>query len=121
MSIGVVLGGGGVTAQAFHAGVLAAVEDVMGWDVRTAAIMVGTSAGAPTAALLRGGLTGHDLVRRACGEAPDGRVADLVEKVGPSLDTARLRASRPPIGLRRSAEPRLFASAIGRPRVVRPG
>ena len=50
------LGAGGVTGGAFHAGVLSALAEVVGWDARTADLVVGTSAGSVTAAGLRGGL-----------------------------------------------------------------
>jgi hypothetical protein len=45
-----VLGGGGLAGQAYHAAVLAALEHDLGWDPRTAAVIVGTSAGAITGA-----------------------------------------------------------------------
>ncbi|MBJ7282394.1 MAG: hypothetical protein JHD40_04705, partial [Acidimicrobiia bacterium] len=44
--IGLVLGAGGLTGQAFHAGVLAGLADGIGWDARSAELVVGTSAGA---------------------------------------------------------------------------
>lgn len=52
-AIGLVLGGGGIAGYAFHCGVLSALDDA-GFDPRTAALIVGTSAGAITGALLRG-------------------------------------------------------------------
>ncbi len=51
--IGLVLGAGGVTGEAFHRGVLAALTDVSGFDPRSAAIVVGTSAGSIVGASLR--------------------------------------------------------------------
>jgi NTE family protein len=50
---GLVLGGGGVTGEAFHRGVLRAVHDELGIDARRADVVVGTSAGAIVAASLR--------------------------------------------------------------------
>jgi NTE family protein len=50
--IGIVLGAGGVTGDAFHRGVLSALLDA-GWDARTADVVVGTSAGAMVGAHLR--------------------------------------------------------------------
>ncbi len=61
------LGAGGVAGAAFHAGVLAALADATGWDPRLADLVVGTSAGASTAASLRGGLSPADLLARATG------------------------------------------------------
>jgi NTE family protein len=50
--IGLVLGAGGVTGDAFHRGVLHALLDA-GWDARHADVIVGTSAGAMVGAHLR--------------------------------------------------------------------
>jgi NTE family protein len=50
--IGLVLGAGGVTGDAYHRGVLRAMHEV-GYDARDAEIIVGTSAGAMVAAALR--------------------------------------------------------------------
>src|SRR5512143_2638439 len=66
--IGLVLGAGGATGHALHIGVLTALEETTGWDPRTADVIVGTSAGAIIAALLRGGLSPRDLAARALGE-----------------------------------------------------
>ena len=59
--IGLVLGAGGSVGLAFHGGVLAAIEEATGWDPRTAEVIVGTSAGSLTAAMLRLGLRASDL------------------------------------------------------------
>jgi NTE family protein len=63
--VGLVLGAGGVAGGAFHAGVLAALAEATGWDPRTAAVVVGTSAGSITGASLRAGLPAADLFARA--------------------------------------------------------
>ena len=60
-SIGLVLGAGGIAGQAYHAGVLAALEKHAGWDPRSAGLIVGTSAGSITATLLRSGVPAGDL------------------------------------------------------------
>ncbi|HSR22003.1 MAG TPA: patatin-like phospholipase family protein [Candidatus Eisenbacteria bacterium] len=80
--VGLVLGAGGVLGLAYHAGVLAALADVTGWDPRTADVVVGTSAGSITVSLLRAGLSAGDLAARATGEplSPEGRV--LVARAG---------------------------------------
>ena len=67
--IGLVLGGGGTVGQAYHAGVLAALEHDLDWDPRTADVVVGTSAGALTGTFLRFGVPAHDLSAWAV-EAP---------------------------------------------------
>ncbi|MDQ1402821.1 MAG: hypothetical protein QOG03_1137, partial [Actinomycetota bacterium] len=59
------LGAGGVAGGAFHAGVLAALADVTGWDPRRAAIVVGTSAGSVAGSSLRAGLAAADMLARA--------------------------------------------------------
>jgi NTE family protein len=80
--IGVVLGGGGIVGEAYHAGVLAALHHDFGWDPRTADVIVGTSAGAVTGALLQCGVAAADLagffVRGLDGrELTDVAVSDL--------------------------------------------
>lgn len=72
--IGLVLGAGGVAGHAFHAGVLAALAEALGWDARSAELVVGTSAGSGVAAVLRAGLSPADLFARAAGGAmsPEG-------------------------------------------------
>lgn len=69
-SIGLVLGAGGVAGFAYTVGVLAALSEVTGWDPRTAHVVVGTSAGAGVAALLRAGLSAEDHLSRMQGTAP---------------------------------------------------
>jgi NTE family protein len=48
--------------QAYHAGVLAALQIELGWDARELELVVGTSAGAVTGALLRLGTSPLDLL-----------------------------------------------------------
>jgi NTE family protein len=61
--IGLVLGAGGSVGVAYHGAVLGALEEAAQWDARTADIIVGTSAGAITGAMLRAGVTALDLMR----------------------------------------------------------
>ena len=65
-----VLGAGGPVGHAFHAGVLAALSDTCGWEARSADLIVGTSAGAQVAALLRAGWDSHRLLQRAAHAPP---------------------------------------------------
>lgn len=86
--IGLVLGAGGPVGHAFHAGVLAALEETTGWDPRRASLVVGTSAGAEVAALLRAGLGATDLCARIEGrplrpEAADAAACYLRPDHGP--------------------------------------
>ena len=59
--VGLVLGAGGVVGQAYHAGVLAALEHDHGFDPREVDVVVGTSAGSITGTLLRLGVKAEDL------------------------------------------------------------
>lgn len=61
LKTGLVLGGGGLAGASFHAAALAALEIDLGWDARRADVILGTSAGALTGALLRLGVSGTDL------------------------------------------------------------
>jgi len=68
--VGLVLGGGGVIGMAYHAASLAAIEHDLGWDPRTADIVVGTSAGSVVGALLRRGVPASDLSIISVGAEP---------------------------------------------------
>ena len=117
--IGLVLGAGGVTGGAFHAGVLSAIEVATGWDPRTADLVVGTSAGSATGGALRAGLSARDMAARARGEtlSPDGlallQAANVAPGPPPVPTGPRLRFGRP-------AAPEVLAAAIRRPWSVRP-
>ncbi len=54
-SVGIVLGGGGVTGASYEMGVLMALELATGWNPVDADVIVGTSGGAYVAALVRSG------------------------------------------------------------------
>ena len=59
--VGLVLGAGGATGMAFHAGTLLALSNDFGWDPRDVLAIVGTSAGSVMGTLLRSGLSVDDL------------------------------------------------------------
>jgi len=81
--VGLVLGAGGVVGQSYHAGVLAALEHDLGWDPRTADVIVGTSAGSITGMLLRVGVPASELAAWAV-KAPLSAEGQLLhEIVGP--------------------------------------
>jgi NTE family protein len=71
--IGLVLGAGGVTGEAFHRGVLAALADATGFDARTAEVIVGTSAGSIVGASLR--CAGSAVAVADAGAPPDALLA----------------------------------------------
>lgn len=79
--IGLVLGGGGLTGTAFHAGVLTALA-AAGWDARDAEVIVGTSAGSTSAALLRAGFPPADYVGRVAGQPVSAEAERVLEKIG---------------------------------------
>ena len=84
--VGLVLGAGGLTGQAYHAGVLAGIADATGWDPRTASLVVGTSAGSAAGTYLRLGLSAHDFAAllRQRELTPEG--VELVGRLGPTGD-----------------------------------
>jgi len=65
---GLVLGGGGVLGGAWMVGALTAVQEVHGLDPRRAELIVGTSAGSVTAALLGAGVSIDELRAHQLGE-----------------------------------------------------
>ncbi len=81
MRIGLVLGGGGITGGAFHAGVLAALAEAANWDARQADVIVGTSAGAISATSLRVGVAPQDFLRRQLREPLSPESAALVARM----------------------------------------
>ena len=81
--IGLVLGAGGPVGHAYHAGVLAAIEQATGWDPREAEIIVGTSAGSIVAAMLRAGLGAPDLAAASLGRPLSPAGAALLARAGP--------------------------------------
>jgi NTE family protein len=108
-----VLSAGGSLGYAYHAGVLAALSQVVGWEPRSAELIVGTSAGSLAAAVLRAGLSARDLAARVLGDplSPEGQ--SLAARLGP--------AARPPP---RSQSPRrrgLASTELLRRALLRPG
>lgn len=113
-STALVLGAGGLTGGAFHAGVLLGLLEA-GWDAATADLIVGTSAGASTGASLRAGLPVADIHAVQVGDEPSAATATLREGLPPALDFAD---HLPPAG-RRPLSPALASRALlrrGRPR-----
>lgn len=113
--IGLVLGAGGMTGHAYHAGVLAALEDHLDWDARDAALVVGTSAGSVVGSALRAGIGARDLAARSTGDplTPEGaRLVARSEAAVPGGVPLRPRRAR---GLPRMAAPGMVARAMLRP------
>lgn len=107
--VALVLGAGGVAGAAFHAGVLAALEEATGWDPRQAHVVVGTSAGSMTGAALRAGLSARDLLARQQGRPMSAEGARIMAAAGPPLRPGPLR--RPGA---RAFSPRDIAATLAR-------
>jgi NTE family protein len=114
--IGLVLGAGGLTGTAFHAGVLTALAEDVGWDARDAELIVGTSAGSTTAALMRAGFPPRDYLPRILGQSLSAEGEAILGGLPPLLDP------EPGPGRRRGpASPELLRAAARRPWRYRPG
>lgn len=114
MKVGLVLGGGGVIGLAYHAAVLAALENDLGWDPRSSDVIVGTSAGSLVGALLRRDVPASDLAAVTVGATP----LELTSEVAQQLAE---RPEFPPVNVRsflrrpRLPNPSLFTSWVKRP------
>ncbi|MEA3077876.1 MAG: hypothetical protein QOF60_2784 [Actinomycetota bacterium] len=117
--IGLVLGAGGATGGAFHGGVLAALADVVGWDARSAEIIVGTSAGSLAGAVLRAGLSPSDLAARSEDRPLSVDGQRLLAHVVQALPLRPASGRRFPGG--RSAAPAAVARMVRRPWTMSPG
>jgi NTE family protein len=94
--VGLILGGGGASGAAFHAGTLLALELDLGWSPQRADVIVGTSAGSIVGGLLRAGLTTDDLAAWASSvkPLPSGRAGrELLDRI--EADPFEVRPSRP--------------------------
>jgi NTE family protein len=115
-----VLGAGGLTGQAFHLGVLAALREQTGFDGRDCGVVVGTSAGSLVAAALTAGFAAADQVAMLLGDAPSAEAQAQLRRM-------RTRASSLPVleeevVLRRGPlAPGALLAAARRPWAVRPG
>lgn len=116
--VGLVLGGGGVLGQAFHAGVLEALAQA-GWDPRGADVILGTSAGSQIGALLRAGVAASDLAANMAGEPLSAEGARLLAPVRAAAGIPE-PAPAPP-GIPRMCAPRLLARLAARPSRARLG
>ncbi len=116
--VGLVLGGGGVVATAWHAGVLTALHEVHGWDARDASLVLGTSGGAITAASLRAGLPPADLADSALGRPLSAEAAALLVPLKARLPSSSMTSVTPPGRPERGA---VLAALARRPWRVRIG
>lgn len=119
MRVGLVLGAGGVAGHAFHAGVLRAIHEVTGWDARSAAVIVGTSAGSIVGTGLRAGLSPADVYARVVGDPVTPQAEAILASVPTRSDDdwrRRVDGSRRPL----PASPGLLARLATRPWAARP-
>ncbi len=95
--VGIVLAGGGSVGVAYHGAILAALEEATGWDPRLAEVIVGTSAGSITGAMVRAGLPASDLARISEGAplSAEGR-AIFAHQHRPHRPRPSLALPRPP-------------------------
>lgn len=121
MTTALVLGAGGLTGQAFHLGVLTALEDLTGFDGRTADVVVGTSAGSLVAAALTAGFSPADQVAMLHGDPLSStgrqrlRALHLQSARVPVLEQEARARRRGPLA------PGAVLAAARRPWAVRPG
>ena len=111
--------------SAFHAGVLSELAERTGWDPRHAEVIVGTSAGSGTGAMLRAGLPASDLRADVVGGrlSPEGlRIQAQARRAGGAQTTLPLRRDRRPFLLRpQVTSPGILVRAATRPWEARVG
>lgn len=117
--VAVVLGAGGSVGHAFHGGVLAALQDVTGFDARDADLLVGTSAGSIIATLLAAGVSGTDLAAPSL-DRPRSPEGDRLLRRAMSASTRSPAQERTGWG-RGPASPHLLVRQLARPWRARPG
>ena len=116
MTVGLVLGAGGVMGGAWLTGGLEALARETGWDPGSADTIVGTSAGSLMGALLASGIPPWFMVAHSAGEVfdglvgPDGRAAAEADRSGGAV--FRLERRIPRIG---PGSLGMIASGLGRP------
>jgi NTE family protein len=115
--IGLVLAAGGSVGVAYHGAALAALEEATGWDPRSADVMVGTSAGALTAAMLRAGVPADDMARISEGDPLSEEGARLAAVGRPHRPRPSLADA---LSFRPVADPAAVLRAFARPWTVSP-
>ncbi len=85
-SVGLVLGGGGITGASYHFGTLFALQMATGWDPGDSDVVIGTSAGSFIAAMVRGGALNLDTMvgnSREDDDVVDWLTNNLYERIRP--------------------------------------
>ncbi len=114
------LGAGGVTGLAYHAAALSALDHDLGWDPRTADVVVGTSAGSVVGALLRRGIPASDLAAIAVGGEPSASPDAVTRALRDRPDFPPMRLTSLVWRTPRVPSPALFAAWLRRPWRVDP-
>jgi NTE family protein len=112
---GLVIGAGGIVGMAWTTGALVALEEVSGWDPRTAEVLVGTSQGAMLATFLASGIGTKELLAWYRKELPQGH--PLRRRISANVAAS---GALPPLPLPWPASPRLALRGLLRPRQVAP-
>lgn len=108
---------GGLVGQAFHLGVLSALQEITGFDARRVQTLVGTSAGSLVAAGLSAGLSADDLIAAVTGEPMS---ADGQRVIGARPRALRMPDLPEPDPRRGLLAPQAVLAAARRPWKVRP-
>lgn len=119
--VAVVLGAGGAVGHAYHCGVLAALQDVLGFDASRADRLVGTSAGSVVATLLAGGVSAADLAAPSLDRERSEQATHLLAGIPRSSPPPGQVAAPGWTHLLRPAAPALLARLALRPDRARPG
>ncbi len=117
VSVGLVLSAGGAAADAWHAGVVGALQAAAGWDARSAELILGTSAGSIVGLCLRAGVPPADLCAQKRGQPISEEGQALFDRVVTPYSEAR--RERNWTGLRPQS-PTLTAAALWPPWQTRP-
>ncbi len=109
--VGLVLGSGGLAGYAFGCAAVRSLHEATGWDARSADVVVGTSAGASIAAVLRGGISPAQIADHVLSLESDQSRMDAMTAI--SRQSARPESARP-------SSLRLVESELRRGREARP-
>lgn len=101
-TVGLVLGAGGPVGDPWHCGVLSRLEARVGWDPRSADLIVGTSAGAFTAVSLRSGISAADRVAQFRGEPLSAPGEQIFSRVTTGFDEPVVKRDWRPLSLQMS-------------------
>ncbi|MCY4175400.1 MAG: patatin-like phospholipase family protein [Acidimicrobiaceae bacterium] len=117
VSVGLALSAGGAAADAWHAGVVNALHDMVGWDARSADLILGTSAGSIVGLCLRAGIAPADLYAARLGAPLSDEGRALFDRVTTPYSEDRRERDWTDL---RPQSPTLVAAALWPPWQTRP-